>query len=97
MIIMMEKLGISVEETRSTHIPEPYVRFQFTSKRKRMSTIIHRCGSTEHSYDKRVHMKGAAEIVLDSCSHFLNERGDRVPLNDGVKQEFANIISVYAT
>lgn len=42
-------------------------------------------------------MKGAAEIVLDCCSSYLNESGQRVPLNDGIKQEFLNVITLYAT
>lgn len=54
------------------------VRFHFTSKRKRMSTITHNCGQTEHGYDRRVHMKGAAEIVLASCSHYLNQDGEKI-------------------
>jgi magnesium-transporting ATPase (P-type) len=44
MIKMMIKFGIDVEDERKTHIPEPYVRFQFTSKRKRMSTVINNIG-----------------------------------------------------
>ena len=37
-----------------------------------MSTILENVGQTETGYDKRLHMKGAAEIVLESCSHYLN-------------------------
>lgn len=62
-----------------------------------MSTVTNRCGQTEHNYDRRVHMKGAAEIVLDCCNTFLNESGQRIPLNDGTKQEFLNIITQYAS
>lgn len=81
----MNKFNVDVEAERNKHIPEPYVRFQFTSKRKRMSTVINNCGSTEYGHDSRVHMKGAAEIVLDTCTSYLNENGQRVPLNDGIK------------
>lgn len=42
-------------------------------------------------------MKGAAEIVLDSCTTYLNENGEKVPLNDGIKQNFLNIITNYAS
>lgn len=44
MIKMMIKFGNNVEEVRKVHIPDPYVRFQFTSKRKRMSTVINKIG-----------------------------------------------------
>jgi Ca2+ transporting ATPase len=97
MLKMMKKLDADVDQLRKTHIPEPYVRFQFTSKRKRMSTVINKCGQTEHGHDARCHMKGAAEIVLDCCSNYLNESGQRVPLNDGIKQEFLNVITLYAS
>jgi len=40
MIKMMNKFSIDVESERKKHIPDPYVRFQFTSKRKRMSTVV---------------------------------------------------------
>ena len=97
MIKMMNKLGIDVEAERKICIPDPYTRFQFTSKRKRMTTVIHNCGTTETGYDRRAHMKGAAEIVLDSCNTYLNETGQKVPLNDGIKQEFLNVITLYAS
>lgn len=69
---MMKKFGIDFETKRKEKIPLDMMRFHFTSKRKRMSTITENCGKTEHGYDKRVHMKGAAEIVLASCSFYLN-------------------------
>ena len=62
-----------------------------------MSTILEKCGQTEYNHDRRVHMKGAAEIVLESCTHYLNEQGVKTPLNDDVKQKFLNIITTYAT
>jgi magnesium-transporting ATPase (P-type) len=53
-------------------MPEEFVRFHFTSKRKRMSTITENNGKTETGHDKRVHMKGAAEQVLQSCNFYLD-------------------------
>lgn len=85
MLIFLKKIGVEVEKERARHMPENYIRFQFTSKRKRMSTIIHDCGKTEHGHDRRVHMKGAAEIVLDECKFYLNADGVPVPLNDSIK------------
>jgi len=75
MLIMMDRFQTEVEKIRSQNLPKDFIRFHFTSKRKRMSTIIHNCGQTEHNHDRRVHMKGAAEIVLDSCSHYINDQG----------------------
>lgn len=93
----MIKFGNNVEEVRKVHIPDPFVRFQFTSKRKRMSTVINKIGQSEHNHDARLHMKGAAEIVLDCCNTYLNEKGDKVPLSDSTKQEFLNTINHYAS
>jgi Ca2+ transporting ATPase len=72
MLIMMNKFDVDFEMTRKEHLPLDFVRFHFTSKRKRMSTIIENCGATEHGYDKRIHIKGASEIVLGSCTYYLN-------------------------
>ena len=63
MLKMMDKFSVDIEQKREVHLPHDYVRFHFTSKRKRMSTILQRV-QTETGYDKRIHMKGAAEIVL---------------------------------
>lgn len=77
MMILMNRLGVTIEDVRKAHLPEDFTRFHFTSKRKRMSTLVERCGETENNYDKRVHMKGAAEIVLTSCTHYLDKDGQK--------------------
>jgi magnesium-transporting ATPase (P-type) len=72
MMNMINKFGIDIDDKRKKHLPDPLTRFGFTSKRKRMSTIMQNCGKTEFGYDKRIHLKGAAEIVLESCTHYLD-------------------------
>lgn len=44
-------------------------RFQFDSARKRMTSIVDDQGQL------RLHIKGASEIILDTCTHYLNEQG----------------------
>lgn len=73
MLIMIHKFGVSFETMRKHHLKDDFIRFQFSSKRKRMSTIMENCGDTQYGYDKRLHVKGASEIVLASCSHYINE------------------------
>jgi len=34
---------------------------------------------------KRVHVKGASEIVLDACNFYLDKNGNRQTLNDDTK------------
>jgi len=82
----MQKFGFDYEQIRSVHIPEDVTRFHFTSKRKRMSTIIEKVNDSETGYDHRIHLKGAAEYVLASCTHYLNEDGNKVELHDEMKQ-----------
>jgi magnesium-transporting ATPase (P-type) len=79
------KLNVDYVEVRKKHLSENFVRFHFTSKRKRMSTITENNGTTETGYDKRVHMKGAAEQVLSSCNFYLDQDGVKRPLSDEMK------------
>ena len=41
-------------------------------------------------------MKGAAEIVLASCSYYLNQDGEKVELLDEMKSNLLQIITDYA-
>jgi len=61
-----------------------------------MSTIMNNCGSTEYGYDKRIHMKGASEIVLSCCSHYLDQDGRKVELLDERKSKIETEIKDYA-
>ncbi len=97
MLELMGRLQIDYEDIRKKYLPENMIRFQFTSKRKRMSTILQDVTDTETGYDKRVHLKGAAEIVLASCTHYLNEDGQKQELQDHMKQHMMQVITDYAT
>ena len=85
MLEMISKCGVDFERTRKEHLSEEYVRFHFTSRRKRMSTIIESIGSSEYGYDKRMHLKGASEIVLASCNYYLNSDGQKIEMTDEMK------------
>ena len=69
---MIVKFGVNIEKQRQRYLPDGFIRFQFTSSRKRMSTILEKVDKNEHGYEKRIHMKGASEYVLESCSHYIN-------------------------
>jgi len=96
MLNMMVKAGIEYEKIRAAHNSDDPIRFHFTSKRKRMSTIIENCGTTEHGYDKRCLIKGASEYVLDSCSFYLDENGEKHELTIAKKGEIISQIYRYA-
>lgn len=44
---LVQKLGFRIGEYREKYLAEGYTRFQFTSKRKKMSTILDNCGETD--------------------------------------------------
>lgn len=61
-----------------------------------MSTIIENCGPTKYNYDRRILMKGASEIVLESCNYYLDSKGNNRVLTDQKKQSFLHEINNYA-
>jgi len=77
MIELIPRVNLDYKELREKYLGTTFVRFQFTSKRKKMSTVLSNIDDNEYSYDKRVHVKGASEIVLGNCSHWLNADGER--------------------
>ena len=85
MLNFISKLDVNFEEVRKKHMPVNFTRFHFTSKRKRMSTLTENNKNTEFGYDRRCHMKGAAEQVLSSCNFYLDADGEKRPLLDEMK------------
>ena len=81
-------------------MPRDLTRFVFDPVRKRMSTVIDleddEVDYTEFGYEKRLHVKGASEIVLDTCHAYLDEDGVKRPLDNYVRQELNELISSYA-
>lgn len=94
---MLDKLECDYQNLRDRHCVDPLVRFQFTSKRKKMSTVLTNITDNVHGYDKRLHVKGAAEIILSSCQYYINESGQQERL-DGEMKEFivSSVIEEYA-
>ena len=65
--------------------------FTFSSARKRMTVI--------QKLDKncRVYSKGAAEVMVNICSHYITHTGEIKVLDKTVKQEVMGIISSMAS
>eukprot|EP00744_Colponema_vietnamica_P008055 GILI01011515.1.p1 GENE.GILI01011515.1~~GILI01011515.1.p1 ORF type:complete len:1048 (-),score=370.45 GILI01011515.1:173-2893(-) len=86
-------LNIDYDLVRASNLPKIVNRFTFSSKRKRMSTLLALQGST-----LRVYCKGASEIVLDRCSSILTANGsvremtkaDRFFITKNVIENFAS-------
>jgi len=60
-----------------------------------MSTIIENATGAG-GYDKRLHIKGASEMVLACCNTYMNEQGQVVPLDDNTTAQVKTIIDTYA-
>jgi Ca2+ transporting ATPase len=61
-----------------------------------MSTILTSITDNSNGYDKRIHMKGASEIVLGNCTKWMNANGQICDLDDPMKQQILKIIEDYA-
>lgn len=71
MLLLMLTLGHSdYLETRLNYFERFYKIYPFSSKRKRSSIVV-----TLEDGRKRVHVKGAAEVVARNCSHYINTEG----------------------
>jgi len=83
---------------RQKYLPKDKLQFMFDSSRKRMSTVceLEDHETTEHNYPKRLHIKGASEIILGTCSHYLDSEGNKQVLDDQMSQQLENIIKTYA-
>ncbi|KAF8372116.1 mca-3 [Pristionchus pacificus] len=70
-------LGQSYQTIRD-HNPEDgiFKVYTFNSVRKSMSTVVKKDGGY------RVFSKGASEIILKKCSHFMGKNGQIVPFNN---------------
>jgi len=40
-----------------------------------MATVVSNVKNAEYGYPKRVHVKGASEMVLATCSHYIDNDG----------------------
>jgi hypothetical protein len=49
-----------------------------------MSTVIELAANekTEYGYAKRIHVKGASEIILSTCNFYLDSEGNKKVIDD---------------
>lgn len=92
---LLERSGCDIESMKKKYTGEGYNRFPFTSKRKRMSTIIPNA-TGNGGYDRRLLIKGASEIVMNACTHYLDENCEVQPVNDQIKSIVNDQITSYA-
>jgi Ca2+-transporting ATPase len=78
MLKLVRRAGCEYQHFRQQFLPKDMLRFPFDSARKRMSTVLEfdpehdDQEKFEHGYAKRIHTKGASEIILQTCTHYLD-------------------------
>lgn len=91
MLKLIKRFGCDFQHYRQQYLSKDMLRFPFDSARKRMSTVLEFDADEdggekfEHGYPKRLHTKGASEIILETCTHYLNDRGEKTKLDDEKK------------
>ena len=86
MLKFITRCGVDYEAIRKQYLPKDLMRYGFDSSRKRMSTFLEIDDEQlEHGYNKRLHVKGASEIVLETCSHYLDENGQKSVMDDSMR------------
>eukprot|EP00752_Nemacystus_decipiens_P016220 g14503.t1 len=69
--------------------------FPFSSHRKRMTALIHGSMCGGGGGGQRVYSKGAAEIVLASCTHQTDASGKVVPISARDRKALVTLIETY--
>lgn len=94
LLIFSQQLGGDFNAVRhQAHVVKVY---PFSSKRKSMTTVLALNKKEDNHTIYRVHTKGASEIVLRSCSRYVNAHGDAELLDDNVRQQCERVIDKYA-
>ncbi|RCH98722.1 hypothetical protein CU098_001564, partial [Rhizopus stolonifer] len=97
LLAFSKNLGSNYEDLR--HDATVAKVYPFASKRKTMTTIVevkeNSAPSTSQS-DYRIHVKGASEIVLESCKYYMDSKGESHKLNKEAQVKVNGIISSYA-
>jgi len=95
---LLTRCGTDVAAIQKKHDTVPgtvFIRFPFSSNRKRMSSVVSNA-HTDNAYGKRLVIKGASEMILKCCKHYMNEKGEVVPLDDNSVAQIKEIIESYA-
>lgn len=89
LLLAVVRLGADYEQIRERYSGDEHIAkfYTFSSLKKRMSIIIK---LDDGSY--RLHTKGASEIVLGFCTHYLTQEGKSVEITDEKRKELEEVI-----
>lgn len=97
MLEFVTKLGYSYDDSRKASRCANI--YPFNSTVKSMTTIIQTNDSNAASPDRseyRVYTKGAPEMIIQSCSHYLDVDGQVKPLNSYIRADQEMLVNSYA-
>lgn len=93
MIDLLDRTGTDRMALQKAHLPtENLIRFPFDSDRKRVTTVIE---GVKDCY-KRLHCKGASELITACCTSYIDASGAKQALNDTNREEINKLIGSYA-
>lgn len=95
---LLERGSVNIEALKKKHKvmqKDEKIRFPFSSKRKRMSTVIQNAHGND-TYDRRILVKGASEIIAASCDYYLDVNGQQCNFTDTMRTQVGTVITDYA-
>lgn len=72
MLEMAFKFGFDFRQIRKEGAEKIKRKFPFSSERKRMSIVV---DFKANSTDFRIFVKGAPDVLIEKCTHYLNSKG----------------------
>jgi len=89
---LVQQMGFDFVSLRKTYLRDvnKVVRIPFNSERKKLSTFI-----PLEKGKVRIHMKGATEVILRSCSNFLNQSKNKSELTESISKSIKDSINMY--
>eukprot|EP01012_Entosiphon_sulcatum_P020576 TRINITY_DN254_c0_g1_i1.p1 TRINITY_DN254_c0_g1~~TRINITY_DN254_c0_g1_i1.p1 ORF type:complete len:1040 (+),score=198.37 TRINITY_DN254_c0_g1_i1:471-3590(+) len=82
----VKRMGFDFMRQRNSPEPNNKRSYPFTSAKKRMTTLV------RNPRGMTIHVKGASEMVLASCSQYLNQDGATVPITPEVRATLEGVI-----
>ncbi|CAB4486632.1 PMCA-type calcium-translocating P-type ATPase [Rhizophagus irregularis] len=101
LLIFTKSFGVDYKEIRAAI--KPVKVYPFASERKTMTTVIKLSsagpshGKAPATGDYRVHVKGASEIVLGHCTHYVDAEGKVQELDNNIRQQYKLEIVEFTT
>jgi calcium-translocating P-type ATPase len=91
MVLLLRKWGIDYQALRDEHFSNTRdMQFPFNSTKKRSTVIICNPGKVQ------LLCKGASEVLLTDCTHYTDESGAEVKLDDAKVKEITEMIEAMA-